>query len=164
MEQGAKGKEQKNEERKDMQKKITILALTAMLFALYVSAEAQQVGKVYRVGYLSGGFARSTFNIDAIRRELRELGYVEGKNISFEARYAEDKSERSPALADELVRLKVDVIIAGGSNDTRAAKKAIQTIPIVFTDAVSDPVARGLVEAWRGPEETSRDFTPWPMF
>jgi putative tryptophan/tyrosine transport system substrate-binding protein len=151
MEQGAKGKEQKNEERKDMQKKITILALTAMLFALYVSAEAQQVGKVYRVGYLSGGFARSTFNIDAIRRELRELGYVEGKNISFEARYAEDKSERSPALADELVRLKVDVIIAGGSNDTRAAKKATQTIPIVFTDAVSDPVARGLVDSLARP-------------
>jgi putative tryptophan/tyrosine transport system substrate-binding protein len=114
--------------------------------------------KVYRVGYLSGGFATSTFNIDAVRRELRELGYVEGKNISFEPRYAEDKSERSPALADELVRLKVDVIIAGGSNDTRAAKKATQTIPIVFMDAVSDPVARGLVDSLARPGENITGF------
>jgi putative ABC transport system substrate-binding protein len=134
-----------------MSQKIVFLALSAVLLALCCSASAQQPGKVYRVGYLSGGFASSTFNIDAVRRELRELGYVEGKNISFDLRYAEDKSERSPALADELVRLKVDVIIAGGSNDARAAKKATQTIPIVFTDAVSDPVARGLVDSLARP-------------
>jgi putative ABC transport system substrate-binding protein len=134
-----------------MKKNVIRIALSAMLFALCSSAEAQQAGKVYRVGYLSGGFASSTFNIDAVRRELRELGYVEGKNISFEPRYAEDKSGRSPALADELVRLKVDVIIAGGSNDTRVAKNATKTIPIVFTDAVSDPVARGLVDSLAQP-------------
>jgi putative tryptophan/tyrosine transport system substrate-binding protein len=134
-----------------MTKKIILFALCSMLLAPCSAVEAQRAGQVYRVGYLSGGFASSTFNIDAVRRELRELGYVEGKNISFEPRYAEDKSERSPALADELVRLKVDVIIAGGSNDTRAAKKATQTIPIVFTDAVSDPVARGLVESLARP-------------
>jgi putative tryptophan/tyrosine transport system substrate-binding protein len=134
-----------------MRKKVIGFALCAMLLALCFRAEAQQPGKVYRVGYLSGGFASSTFNIDAVRRELRELGYVEGKNISFELRYAEDKSERAPALADELIRLKVDVIIAGGSNDTRAAKNATKKIPIVFMDAVSDPVARGLVDSLAQP-------------
>jgi ABC-type uncharacterized transport system substrate-binding protein len=134
-----------------MTKKIILLALCSILLAPCSAVEAQQAGKVHRVGYLSGGFASSTFNIDAVRRELRELGYVEGKNISFVPRYAEDKSERSPALANELVRLKVDVIIAGGSNDTRVAKNATKTIPIVFTDAVSDPVARGLVESLARP-------------
>jgi putative ABC transport system substrate-binding protein len=130
---------------------IIIFTLSAMLFALCVSAEAQQSGKVYRVGYLSGGFASSTFNLDAIRRELRELGYAEDKNISFVPRYSEDQSERSAALAEELVDLKVDVIIAGGSNDTRVAKNATKTIPIVFADAVSDPVARGLVASLAQP-------------
>src|SRR5262245_10092361 len=128
-----------------MTRKIFYVALGALFLALCQPVEAQHTKKVYRIGYLSGGFASSTFNIEAVRRELRELGYVEGKNISFVPRYAEDKSERSPALAQELVRLKVDVIIAGGSNDTQAARNATKTIPIVFTDAVSDPVARGLV-------------------
>jgi putative ABC transport system substrate-binding protein len=131
-----------------MKKEIILIALSAMLFSLCSSAMAQQAGKVYRVGYLSGGFASSTFNIDAVKRELRELGYVEGKNIAFEPRYAEDKSERSPALANELVRLK----------DTQAAKKATQTIPIVFTDAVSDPVARGLVDSLARPRGNVTGF------
>jgi putative ABC transport system substrate-binding protein len=79
------------------------------------------------------------------------LGYVEGKNIVFELRYAEEKPERLRALADELVRLKVDVISAGGSNDAMTAKKATKTIPIVFTDAPSDPVALGLVNSLAQP-------------
>ena len=83
--------------------------------------------------------------------ELRELGYVEGKNFVFELRNAEDKPDRLPALADELVRLKVDLIIAGGPNDALTAKKATHTIPIVFTDSVSDPVARGLVNSLARP-------------
>ena len=90
------------------------LALCAMLLAPCFPVRAQQPGKVYRVGRLSGGLSSSTFSRDALRRELRELGYVEGKNIVFELRYAEEKPEWLPALADELVRLKVDVIIAGG--------------------------------------------------
>jgi putative ABC transport system substrate-binding protein len=114
-------------------------------------AEAQPAGKIYRVGRLSGGLSSSTYSIDALRRELRELGYVEGKNIAFEFRYAEDKPERLQALADELVRLKVDLIIAGGPNDGRAAKKATQTIPIVFTDTSTDPVAGGLVDSLARP-------------
>ena len=127
-----------------MKRNVIRIALSAVLFALGVSAEAQQAGKVYRVGRLSGGLSSSTFNIDALRRELRQLGYIEGKNIIFELRSAEEKPERLPALADELVRLKVDLIIAGGPNDGLTAKKATKTIPIIFTDSNSDPVARGL--------------------
>jgi ABC-type uncharacterized transport system substrate-binding protein len=141
-----------------MRRNVICLALSAMLFALCVSAEAQQAGKVYRVGRLSGGISSSTFAYDAIRRELRELGYVEGKNISFELRYAEDKPERLPALADELVRLKVDVIIAGGPNDGLTAKKATKTIPIVFNDSSSDPVALGLVNSLAQPGENVTGF------
>jgi putative ABC transport system substrate-binding protein len=141
-----------------MRRNVICLALSAMLFALCVSAEAQQAGKVYRVGRLSGGISSSTFAYDAIRRELRELGYVEGKNISFELRYAEDKPERLPALADELVRLKVDVIIAGGPNDGLTAKKATKTIPIVFNDSSSDPVALGLVNSLAQPRENVTGF------
>jgi putative ABC transport system substrate-binding protein len=89
--------------------------------------------------------------MDALRRELRELGYVEGKNIVFESRSAEDKAQRLPALADELVRLKVDVIIAGGPNDGLTAKKATKTIPVVFTDTPSDPVAYGLINSLARP-------------
>jgi putative ABC transport system substrate-binding protein len=122
-----------------------------LLYALCFPAEAQQAGKVYRVGRLSGSLSSSTFNLDALRRELRDLGYVEGKNISFELRYAEEKPERLSALADELVRLKVDLIIAGGPNDGLTAKKATKTIPIVFTDSPSDPVARGLVDSLARP-------------
>jgi ABC-type uncharacterized transport system substrate-binding protein len=122
-----------------------------VLLAVAVVADAQQAGKIYRVGRLSGGLSSSTFSLDALRRELRELGYVEGKTISFELRYAEEKPERLSALADELVRLKVDVIIAGGPNDGLAAKKATKTIPIVFTDSPSDPVARGLVDSLARP-------------
>jgi ABC-type uncharacterized transport system substrate-binding protein len=132
-------------------KKIFYLVLSAVLFALCSLAQAQQTGKVYRVGRLSGGISASTFAYDAIRRELRELGYIEGKNIVFEPRYAEDRPERLRALADELVRLKVDLIIAGGPNDGVTAKKATKTIPIVFNDSSSDPVALGLVESLARP-------------
>jgi ABC-type uncharacterized transport system substrate-binding protein len=134
-----------------MRKNVICIALSTMLFALGVSAEAQQFGKIYRVGRLSGGISSSKFAYDAIRRELRELGYVEGKNIVFELRYAEDNPERLAALADELVRLKVDLIIAGGPNDGLTAKKATKTIPIVFNDSSSDPIALGLVDSLARP-------------
>jgi putative ABC transport system substrate-binding protein len=134
-----------------MKRNVIRITLCAMLLALWSVAEAQQAGKVYRVGRLSGGLSSSTSNIDTLRRELRELGYIEGKNISFELRSAEEKPERLPALADELVRLKVDLIIAGGPNDGLTAKKATKTIPIIFTDSNSDPVARGLVNSLARP-------------
>jgi putative tryptophan/tyrosine transport system substrate-binding protein len=94
-----------------------------------------------------------------VRRELAALGYVEGKNIAYEYRYAEDKPERSPALADELVRLKVDVIVAGGGGDTQAAKTATRTIPIVFLESVADPVEQGLVASLARPGGNITGFT-----
>src|SRR5262249_11683223 len=131
---------------------IVVVGLLATAFlATALPAHAQQAGKIYRVGRLSGGISSSTYAYDAIRRELRELGYVEGKNISFELRYREDKPEGLAALADELVRLKVDLIVAGGPNDGVTAKKATKTIPIVFNDSSSDPVALGLVESLARP-------------
>jgi ABC-type uncharacterized transport system substrate-binding protein len=127
------------------------IVLATVLLTTVSLAQAQQREKVYRVGRLSGALSSSTFSLDALRRELRELGYVEGKNISFELRSAEEKPERLSALADELVRLKVDLIIAGGPNDGLTAKKATKTIPIVFTDSPSDPVAYGLVHSLARP-------------
>jgi putative tryptophan/tyrosine transport system substrate-binding protein len=135
-----------------------LLAIIITFAMCEVVAHAQQAGKVYRIGRLSGGLSSSKFSVDAIRRELRELGYVEGKNIVFEQRYAEDRSERLPGLADALVRLKVDLIIAGGPNDGLAAKKATQSIPIVFTDSPSDPVRRGLVSSLARPEGNVTGF------
>ena len=134
-----------------MKNKIFRLIMCPILLALCVSAQAQQAGKIYRLGRLSGALSSSTFGLDALRRELRELGYVEGKNISFELRSAEEKPERLSALADELIRLKVDLIIAGGPNDGLTAKKATKTIPVVFTDSPSDPVANGLVNSLARP-------------
>src|SRR5881397_4058765 len=117
-----------------MGKRIFRLALSAMLFALCSSAEAQQPNKVLRIGFLNA-LSPSTIaaRLEAFRQGLRELGYVEGKNIVVEYRWAEGKIERLPDLATELVRLKVDVIVSGGNSATQAAKKATNTIPIVMT-------------------------------
>ena len=121
-----------------------------MLFAFCVSAEAQQPAKVYRIGYLSGGLASSSPDIEAFRQGLHDLGYVEGKNLLIEYRYTERKPERYPELAADLVRLNVDVIIGDGTSPTIAAKKATSTIPIVMTSA-TDPVATGLIASLARP-------------
>ena len=97
----------------DMKKKITVVTLCALLFALCLSAEAQQPKKVPRIGFLSAGDAYSARS-DTFRRALRELGYIEGQNIAIEYRYAEGKRDRAPELAAELVRLKVDIIVVAG--------------------------------------------------
>ena len=134
-----------------MKKTSVGIALCALLFALSFPVWAQQAGKVPRIGFLFPGSAstRSVF-IEAFRQGLRDLGYIEGKNITVEYRYAEGKMERLPDLAAELVRLKVDVIVAGGGQAIRAAKKATTTIPIVFP-SVGDPVASGLVASLARP-------------
>jgi putative ABC transport system substrate-binding protein len=134
------------------------LALCLWFLAVCFSAEAQQTGKVYRIGYLGGGSGVSLF-MRSVQRELRTLGYVEGKNIVFEPRYAENKPERTPVLAAELVRLKVDVIVAGGDGDTIPAKNATQTIPIVFLESVGDPVELGLVASLARPGGNITGFT-----
>ena len=122
-----------------------------LLFALCVSVEAQQEKKIPRIGYLGGATpAALSVRLDAVRQGLRELGYVEGKNIVIEYRYAEGELDRLPVLAAELVRLKVDVIVAGGPQATRAAKEATITIPIVMTFD-NDPVGNGFVSSLARP-------------
>jgi putative tryptophan/tyrosine transport system substrate-binding protein len=133
-----------------MSKKVFCLALCAMLFALCLSAEAQQPKKVPRIGYLSNASAANSPRLEAFRQGLHELGYVEGKNIVIEYRYAEGKLNRLPALAAELVRLNVDIIVTGASSPTCAAKEATATIPIVMTND-GDPVGAGFVTSLARP-------------
>jgi len=121
-----------------------------LLFALCSFAQAQQPARIFRIGILTGGSASSNpARVEAFRRRLRELGYVEGKNIATEYRYAEGKLERLPDLAAELVRLKVDVIVTAGVG-ILPAKKASLTIPIVFAFA-GDPVGTGIVSSLARP-------------
>jgi putative tryptophan/tyrosine transport system substrate-binding protein len=128
-----------------MKKKVTVVALGAMLFALYGSVCAQQGRKVSRIGLLdSSNASGSAVLTEAFRQELSNLGWIEGKNITIEYRFAEQKNERLPELAADLVRLKVDLIVATGAPQALAAKGATTTIPIVIT-AVGDPVGSGLV-------------------
>ena len=136
-----------------MKIKITVLALSAMLFALCPSAAAQQPKKVPRMGYLSAQDpARESTRSEAIRLALRELGYIEGQNIATEYRYAEGKPDRFPELAAELVRLKVDIIVAaGGRRLVPAAKNATKTIPIIMVGTGLDPVEAGFVESLARP-------------
>src|SRR5262247_940073 len=117
-----------------MKRKITILTLCAMLLALCGSAEAQQPKKVPRIGYLSpSDAATEPTRSEPIRRALRELGYIDGQNIAIEYRYAEGKVDRFSELTAELVRLKIDVIVAsGGTRLVRAVMNTITTIPIVM--------------------------------
>src|SRR5258706_3454226 len=114
-------------------------------------AEAQQPARILRIGILIPGSASIySARVEAFRQRLRELGYVEGKNIVIEYRYAEGKPDRLPDLAAELVRLKADVIVAGGGQPALAAKKASATIPIVLANA-ADPVGTGLVSSLARP-------------
>src|SRR2546426_685534 len=133
-----------------MKKKITVLTLYAMLSVLCSSAQAQPT-KIPRIGFLSASSpAALSGRIEAFRQGLRELGYVEGKNIVIEWRSAEGKLDRLPALAAELVRLKVDIIVTAGPSLTHAAKEATSTIPIVMTFD-PDPVGSGFVASLARP-------------
>ena len=126
-----------------MDRRDTVLALLA-LGAAPLAAEAQQAAKVARIGHLSPNLAASPHLRDAFLQGLRDLGYVEGRNLVIEYRDAEGKYDRFPALAAELVALKVDVLVAANSLAALAAKQATRTLPIVFAFAV-DPVTDGLV-------------------
>jgi putative ABC transport system substrate-binding protein len=122
-----------------------------MLFALCVSAEAQQPGKVFRIGFLDASTTSgSAVLLDAFRQELSKLGWVDGKNITIEYRFAEQRLDRLPELAAELVRLKVDLIVTTGRAPALAAKSATTTIPIVMT-SFPDPVAAGVVASLARP-------------
>ena len=133
-----------------MSKKISCLALGAMLLALSLPAGAQQPVKVPRIGVLTGASPGPSANLEAFRQGLRELGYVEGKNIVVEYRYAEGKSDRLPELVSELLHLKVNVIVVSGTGPTSAAKRATSTIPIVMAQS-SDPVGSGVIASLARP-------------
>ena len=134
-----------------MRKKIVGFALITVLFALCFSADAQQPGKILRIGFLDPSTASgSAVLVEAFRQELSKLGWIEGKNITIEYRFAEQKNERLPELAADLVRLKVDLIVATGRPSALAAKNATTTIPIVMTNA-GDPVGAGLVASLARP-------------
>jgi putative ABC transport system substrate-binding protein len=134
-----------------MHKKITRRAFCSMLLALPFPARAQQPGKISRIGFLDTSTASGiAVLVEAFRQELRKLGWIEGKNITIEYRFAEGKLERLPELAAELVRLKVDLIVVSGTAQAAAAKKATTTIPIVIAIS-ADPVAAGLVASLARP-------------
>ena len=140
-------------------RKIFCIALSVLLLALGLSAAAQQIGKVPRIGFLDNSTASgSAVLVDAFRQELSKLGWIEGKNITIEYRFAEQKLEPLPELAAELVRLKVDVIVGTSPAPALAAKKATTTIPIVVTSA-GDPVGAGLVASLARPGGNVTGFT-----
>jgi putative tryptophan/tyrosine transport system substrate-binding protein len=122
------------------------LAGSAALLAAPLAAEGQQAGKVYRVGLLTD----SVQAVENLREGLRELGYREGQSFLIEQRKTEGRFERLPAAVESLVRLPVDVIVAGGSESVRAARSATQTIPVVFTN-VGDPIEQGFVASYAKP-------------
>jgi putative tryptophan/tyrosine transport system substrate-binding protein len=137
---------------------LTLLLIAFVMVARGIIAEAQQTKKVARLGFLISSTA--SFNLprfNAFRQGLHDLGYIEGQNITIEYRYAEGKLDRLPDLAAELVRLKVDLIIATADGAVRATKRATKTIPIIFV-GVSDPVGQGFVTSLARPGGNATGF------
>jgi putative ABC transport system substrate-binding protein len=134
-----------------MTRKVIGLALGSLLFALYVPVEAQQAAKIPRIEFLSSTSASTgAHNFEAFREGLRELGYVDGKNVTIEYRWAEGKLERLPDLAAELVSLRLDLLVVASGQAAMAAKQATTTIPIVMTVS-GDVVAMGLIDSLARP-------------
>jgi putative ABC transport system substrate-binding protein len=131
-------------------RRVFVGALTGGLLATPLAAEAQQPAKIARIGFLALDLAPNPHLPEAFRQGLRDLGYVEGRTVVIEYRDAKGKSERLPALAAELVALKVDVIVAPSTPAALAAKQATRTLPIVFATA-GDPVTDGLVTSLARP-------------
>jgi len=146
-----KSKIQKRPRRRKWAGLLSIIVALTFAFGGAV-AEAQQPGKIFRIGYLDGGTASgiATVLLDAFRHELSKLRWIEGKNITIEYRFAEQKFDRLPELAAELVRQKVDLIVVNSVASASAAKSATTTIPIVMA-AGSDPVAAGLIASLARP-------------
>ncbi len=148
-------------------KKTGVLSIVfvTLLLAVAVIAEAQQPKKIPRIGYLSQlDPAIESTRSEAIRVALHELGYIEGRNIAIEYRYAEGKRDRYPELAAELVRLKVDIIVVTGADTViRAAKNATKTIPIVMVGRGIDPVEQAWLKALPVPAATSPALQALPQ-
>ena len=141
-----------------MNKRIMFLALWPLLFAPCFPAQAQQRAKVPKIGFLGARPAASSIGLELFRQELRKLGYIEDKNIAFEYRSTDNKLDQLPTLADELVRLKVDVLVTPGTAEALTLKNATRTIPIVFFGG-GDPVAAGLVDSLARPGGNITGFT-----
>jgi putative tryptophan/tyrosine transport system substrate-binding protein len=134
-----------------MRKEVIGFALSGLLFALCGSVNAQQAGKIFRIGFLDNGTSSGiAVLLDAFRQELSKLGWIEGKNVTIEYRFGEQKLERLPEFAADLVRLKVDLIVVTDGLAALAAKKATTSIPIVMSN-VGDPVGAGLVASLAQP-------------
>jgi putative ABC transport system substrate-binding protein len=134
-----------------MNSKFRFLLLATVLLTTAPTAGAQQAGKIFRIGFLDASTASANaVLLDAFRQELKKLGWIEGKNIAIEYRFAEQKPERLPELAADLVRLKVDLIVVSGLTMALAAKKATTTIPIVMATS-ADPVGAGLIASLARP-------------
>jgi putative tryptophan/tyrosine transport system substrate-binding protein len=150
-----------------MDRRAFVALIAGGLLSAPLAAAAQPAGKGPRMGYLSSGRRPGTpddvsaESIRILRESLGALGYVEGRNLGIEYRFAEDRSERLPALAADLVTLQVDLILAIGPASARAAKDATSTIPIAALDFESDPVGAGSRPASRGPSPASH---AWPPF
>jgi putative tryptophan/tyrosine transport system substrate-binding protein len=142
-----------------MKSKSLFWLLATVLLTTAPPAEAQQTGKVPRIGFLDNSTASSVaVFLEAFRQELSKLGWIEGKNITIEYRFAEQKNERLPELAADLVRLKVDLIVTSGGTSPLAAKGATTTIPIVMTQS-TDPVGAGLVASLARPAGNVTGFS-----
>jgi putative ABC transport system substrate-binding protein len=149
--------EKTGEER--MSKSVFVWLLATVLLTTIPFAQAQQAGKIFRIGFLDNSTASgSAVLVEAFRQELSKLGWIEGKNIIIEYRFAEQKPERLPELAAELVRLKVDLIVATGPPPALAAKNATANIPIVMANS-GDPVGAGLAASLARPGGNVTGFT-----
>src|SRR5262244_4282711 len=134
-----------------MTRKTLIWLLATFLLTTATAADAQQTGKVFRIGFLDNSTASGmAVLVEAFQQELTKLGWIEGKNITIEYRFAEEKPERTPELAADLVRKRVDLIVVAGVQSAAAAKKATMTIPIVIASA-ADPVSSGLIASLARP-------------
>ena len=130
---------------------LSSILITVTLLAVAVIAEAQQTGKIFRIGFLDSSTASgSAVRLETFRQELSKLGWIEGKNITIESRFGEQKLDRLPELAAELVRQQVDLIVVNSVASASAAKSATTTIPIVMAGG-SDPVAAGLIASLARP-------------
>src|SRR6476660_6338130 len=130
---------------------VGLFAIIVALAMCGARTQAQQTGKVFRIGYLDGGTAAgSAVLLDTFRQELSKLGWIEGKNIAIEYRFSEQKRERLPELAADLVRRNVDLIVTTGEPPALAAKEATTTIPIVMANA-ADPVGSGFIASLARP-------------
>src|SRR5688572_27183637 len=135
----------------NMDKKLSCAAVLVLLLGLSFSAESQQPKRIPRIGFISPASSPTAApNLEALRHGLRDLGYVEGKNIVIEARWAEGSAERLPQLLAELNQLKVDMVVVGGAAGVIAAKNAGIRMPVVFA-AVTDPLGHGIISSLARP-------------